>query len=168
MKNKKLFAIWIALLIGGASTITVVAQTDLNTRKAVYFTGAKTDAIDLKNDVYVASGAKLNLSAELRTSCDNNVCEFNVGVIAIKSGSGPVSTEIEVRTGEGTFSKQVAFGASETAKHVVLPVKLKLGKNQVSVSIDPKKISTEPDEGNNSFSATVMVNWKRANPGYKN
>ena len=168
MKNKKLFAICIALLIAGSATIGVVAQTDLNTRKAVYFTGAKTDAIDLKNDVYVASGATLNLSAELRTSCDNNVCEFNVGLIAMKSGSGAVSTEVEVQTGSGTFSKQVAFGASETSKQVILPIKLKLGKNQIKVSIDGKNTITEGDESNNSFSATVMVNWKRANPGSKN
>jgi subtilase family serine protease len=36
------------------------------------------------------------------------------------------------------------------------------------VTIDPNNKTGETDEANNSFSGTVMVSWKRANPGNKN
>jgi hypothetical protein len=147
-----------------------IGQTDLNTRKALYFTGLKTDAIDLKNDVYVASGSTLNLSAELRVSCEQNECIFNVGVIATRTGSGALSTDLTVQVAKSgeKFTKTIDFAANETTKHVILPVKLNLGKNQLSVTIDPNKTTAESDEANNSFSGTVMVSWKRENPGEKN
>jgi hypothetical protein len=75
------------LLFLCVATTESYAQTDLNTRKALYFTGTKTDSIDLKSDVYVANGATVSLSAELRTSCDHSVCEFNVAVIATRTGT---------------------------------------------------------------------------------
>lgn len=153
-----------------AGAVTAQAQTDLNTRKALYFTGAKTNAIDLKNDVYVANGATLNLSAELRVSCKQNECVFYVGIIATRTGTGVLSTDVEIQVAKSgeKFTKTVEFAANEKSKHVILPVKLNLGKNQLSVRIDPNKTTAETDETNNSFSGTVMVSWKRANPGNKN
>ncbi|HKP68394.1 MAG TPA: hypothetical protein VJV05_03855 [Pyrinomonadaceae bacterium] len=157
------------LVVVATATFAVVAtnaQTNLNTRKALYFTATKTTSIDLKNDVYVAAGATLHLSAELRTTCDNNICEFNTGVIATRSGTGPVSTSIRVQANGETFTKAITFAATETSKEVILPIKLKLGKNQIVVAIDPDNSTQETDE-NNSFSGTVMVSWKRSNPGNK-
>ena len=163
-------SIFLIVLVVASGVITASAQTDLNTRKAMYFTGAKTNAIDLAKDVYVAGGSTLSLSAELRTTCDNNVCEFNVGVIAFRGGGGALTTNVSVqveKSGE-TFTKTVSFGPSEITKQVIFPIKLKLGKNQVTVTIDPTNKTVESDENNNSFSGTVMVSWKRANPGAKN
>ena len=171
MNTKQFFSLFAgAMLIALAGALTANAQTDLTTRQALYFTGSKTASIDLKNDVYVASGSTLSLSAELRTSCDNNVCEFNVGLIAMRSGGGSAqSVDIVVQTDKGESStKTIAFGASETTKQVILPLKLRLGKNNVTVTIDPNKAIAESNENNNSFSGTVMVSWKRANPGNKN
>ena len=146
------------------------AQTDLNTRKALYFTGAKTDSIDLKKDVYVGNGATLQLSAELRVTCDNNECVFNVGVIATRTGTGALSTDVVMQVAKSgeKFTKTVDFAADEKSKQVIFPVKLLLGKNQFTVTIDANQQTAETDETNNSFSGTVMVSWKRANPGNKN
>ena len=171
MQMRKHFAMAAGLLVMVfAGAVIAQAQTDLNTRKALYFTGTKTDAIDLKNDVYVGNGATLSLSAELRVSCEQNECVFNVGIIATRTGTGPLSTDVEVqlaKSGE-KFAKTFEFAANEKSKYVILPVKLALGKNQLSVTIDPNKTTAETDETNNSFSGTVMVSWKRANPGNKN
>ena len=164
--TKKLSGLLTITAIAIFAATAVNAQTDVNTRKALYFTATKTSSIDLKNDIYVAAGATLNLSAELRTSCDHSVCVFNVGVIAVRSGTGAMSTTIHIQANGETFTKAVSFATSETSKQVVLPIKLKLGKNLVTVSIDPDNSIPESDE-NNSFSATVMVNWRRANPGDK-
>lgn len=171
MQIKKHFGMGASLLVMVlAGAVFVQAQTDLNTRKALYFTGAKTDAIDLKNDVYVANGATLSLSAELRVSCEQNECVFNVGIIATRTGTGVLSTDVEIQVAKSgeKFTQAVEFAANEKSKHVILPVKLNLGKNQLSVRIDPNKTIAETDETNNSFSGTVMVSWKRANPGNKN
>ena len=170
MKNNKVLFLSATLLLMFCAGTATQAQTDLNTRKALYFTGLKTDAIDLKNDVYVANGATLNLSAELRVSCEQNECVFNVGIIATRTGTGALSTDVVVQVAKSgeKFTKTFDFAANEKSKQVILPIKLNLGKNQLSVTIDPNKTTAETDEANNSFSGTVMVNWKRLNPGNKN
>ncbi len=97
-------------------------------------------------------------------------CEFNVGVIATRTGTGALSTDVQVQLEKNgaTFTKTVNFGPTEMTKQVIFPVNLKLGKNQLTVTIDPSNKTAETDEANNSFSGTVMVSWKRANPGDKN
>ena len=166
--NKTIINIFTMLVLALTAVVTANAQTDLNMRKAIYFTGTKTTAIDLAKDIYMVPGTALHLSAELRTTCDHNVCEFNVGIIAARSGAGAISTQIRIQTDDATYSKDVVFGAAETSKQVILPIKLKLGNNKLTVTIDPQKATTETDETNNSFSGIVMVSWKRANPGEKN
>jgi subtilase family serine protease len=136
----------------------------------LYFTGTKADSIDLKNDVYVAGGGKLNLSAELRVSCEQNECIFNVGVIATRTGTAAVSTDVTIQVAKSgeKFTKTVNFAVNEKFKEVIMPIKLTLGKNQLVVTIDGNKTTTESDETNNSFAGTVMVNWKQDNPANKN
>jgi hypothetical protein len=167
MKSNGILIVSASLLLMFCAATASHAQTDLNTRKALYFTGLKTDAIDLKNDVYVASGATLHLSAELRVSCEQNECIFNVGVIATRSGTGFLSTDVTVQVAKSgeKFTKTVEFAANEKFKEVILPVKLMLGKNQLLVAIDANKTTTETDEANNSFSGTVMVSWKQLKSG---
>ena len=170
MRKNYVLASMAGLLFLCVATTESYAQTDLNTRKALYFTGTKTDSIDLKSDVYVANGATVSLSAELRTSCDHSVCEFNVAVIATRTGTGPQSTDVVVQTGKNgeKFLKTFEFATGQKSKEVIFPIKLSLGKNQFTVTIDPNNKTGETDEANNSFSGTVMVSWKRANPGNKN
>ena len=168
MKIQKLSMMLIGVLLLAGAVVSASAQTDLNTRKAVYFTGAKTNAIDLSKDVYASGGSTIHISAELRTSCNNNVCEFNVGVIATKTGSGAAATSVSLAAHGETFTKSFTFGASETSKQIIFPVKLKLGKNNIAVKIDPANQITETNENNNGFSTTVMVSWKQDNPDNKN
>ena len=157
MRTNRLITMSICILFLGYAAISSPAQIDLNTRKAVYFTGAKTDSIDLKNDVYVASVGPVKISNQL-ANCDKNSCKYNVGIIAIRTGTGPLSTDVVINVDKlGSFTKSVAFAANEKIKQVVLPIKLAIGKNQLTLVIDPNRKTTETDESNNRFSGTVIV-----------
>lgn len=155
----------------GAAPATPKGQTDLSMREALYFTGTKTETIDLKNDPYAAKGATFNLSTELAKSCVKDVCEFNVGAIGFRSG--PMSTalstygyiSLEDSSGAGNT---IYFAPSAASKQLVVPVKLKMGKNRITVTIDPYKKTAETNEGNNSFSVDVIVNRRGNNPNVKN
>ncbi|MCA1636124.1 MAG: hypothetical protein LC785_16140 [Acidobacteria bacterium] len=136
------------------------AQTDLSMRLALYFTGAKTDKIDLKNDKYVAAGGTMELNKSQATNCDGNTCEFNIGFIASRSGnvSGELSTYglLQVEKG-GLVGNTVYFADREKSKQGVLPLKLKMGMNKVTFTIDPYKKAAEASEANNSFSVNFNV-----------
>ena len=93
-----------------------------------------------------------------------------MGVIATRTGTGALSTDVVLQVAKSgeKFTKTIDFAANEKSKQIIFPVKLMLGKNQFTVTIDPDKQTAETDETNNSFSGTVMVSWKRPNPGNKN
>ena len=154
----------LALLGAGAS---IQAQTDLSMREALYFTGSKANSIDLANDRYAAKGSTTNLSTDMAKSCDKSVCEFNVGFIGFRSGNvtpalssyGLISVE-----GFGLAGNTVYFAGSETTKSVVVPVKLKLGQNRLTFTIDPYKKTRETNETNNTFTVDVIVSGRRAGP----
>src|SRR5215211_1961764 len=134
MNTNRIFSVVVCLLFLGYAVIPSQAQTDLNTRKAVYFTGVKTDSIDLKKDVYVASSATLNITTALAKSCVNKVCEMNVGIIAMRTGTEPLSTDVVINVDKaGTFTKAVEFAANEKSKQVVFPIKLAIGRNQLTL-----------------------------------
>ena len=160
-----LFTIAIAIFV---TSVSIHAQTDLSMREALYFTGGKSDAIDLQNDKYAAKGSTLNLTAELAKSCDKNTCEFNVGFIGFRSGNlAPALSSyglISVEKG-GLAGNTVYFAASETTKSVVVPVKLKVGMNKLTFSIDPYKKTRETNESNNTFSVNVILNGRRGDTG---
>src|SRR5215204_5969083 len=119
MNINRIIAAIACLLFLGYAAIPSQAQIDLNTRKAVYFTGAKTDGIDLKKDVYVARSATLNITTALAKSCVSKVCEVNVGIIAIRTGTGSLSTDVVINVDKGgTFTKAVEFAANEKSKQV--------------------------------------------------
>jgi len=159
MNTNRIISVVACLLSLGYAAISSQAQTDLNTRKAVYFTGAKNDSIDLKNDVYVGSGTTLTISYQLGTGCDKNVCKYNVGIIAIRTGTGAQSTDVVIHVDKGgSFTKTIEFAPNEKIKQVIFPIKLALGKNQLTVAIDPNNKTAETDESNNRFAGTVMVN----------
>jgi len=158
MNINRIIAAIACLLFLGYAAIPSQAQIDLNTRKAVYFTGAKTDSIDLKNDVYVAGSATLSLSNALASGCEQQICKFNVGIIATRTGTGVLLTDVVINVDKtGSFTKSVEFAADEKSKHVVFPIKLATGKNQLTLMIDPNHRTAETDESNNRFAGTVSV-----------
>ena len=140
---------------------SVQAQTDLSMREAIYFTGSKSDSIDLAKDKYVAKESTINVNSDLAKSCDKTGCEFNVGIIGTRSGSlaSQLSTyglfSIE---GSGLVGNTILFGASQATRTHVLPVKLKFGQNRLTFTIDPYKKTRESNEANNTFSVNVVVN----------
>ncbi len=158
MKNQiRLIAVALAIL--GAS-ISIQAQSDLSMREALYFTGAKTEAIDLKNDKYVAKGSTLKVSADLAKSCDKNTCEFNVGFIGFRSGNTSAALMtygLITVDGGGLFGNEMYFAPSATTKQTIVPVKLKMGQNKLTFAIDPYKKTAETNERNNTFSVNVIV-----------
>lgn len=168
MKNQITF-IALAIAIFGTS-LSIPAQTDLSMREALYFTGSNGSTIDLKNDKYVYKSGILTVSGATAKSCVQNTCEFNVGFIGFRSGNmaaalssyGLISVE-----GSGLVGNTVYFAASEATKQGVLPVKLKMGTNKITFTIDPYKKTAETNERNNTFSVTVIVSGRRGNAGQK-
>jgi len=133
---------------------------DLSMRDALYFTGAKTDKIDLKNDKYVTGGGTMELKKSQATNCEGNTCDFNIGFIAFRSGNvnGELSSYglLQVEKG-GLVGNTVYFASGEKTKQGVLPLKLKMGMNKVTFTIDPYKKTAESNEDNNSFTVNFRV-----------
>ena len=155
---KKLIAS-LTLILG--ICVSTYAQTDLSMREALYFTGANSESINLAKDVYVAKGATLNISTALAKSCDKTTCEFNIGFIGFRSpkADSVLSTYALISTdGGGMTGNTVVFAATETTKQGVFPVKLKMGRNRLTFTIDPYKKIRESNEANNTFTVNVIVN----------
>ena len=134
------------------------ALFDLTARSALYFTGTKTDRINTKNDKYVAGGGSLTVTRESAASCEGNTCVFNVGFFASRSGNvtGALSTYAAIQVEKvGLVGNTISFADQEKSKQGVLPVKLNMGVNKLTFTIDPYKKISETDETNNSFSVTV-------------
>ena len=162
MKSKIyiLVGLFALLFISGTSINAQQAQTDLSMRTALYFTGAKADKIDLAKDTYVAQDATMELKKSQATSCDSNYCEFNIGFIGLREGSsaGSLSTYGLFEVDNGTMvGNTVYFASREKTKQGIHAVKLKMGMNKVTFTIDPYKKIGETDENNNSFSANFKV-----------
>ncbi len=143
------------------SVVSSYGQTDLSMRDALYFTGAKTDKIDLKNDKYVVKGGTMELKKSQAISCEGNTCDFNIGFIGFRSGNvnGELSTYglLQVGNAESLSGNTVYFASGEKTKQVVLPLKLKMGMNKVTFTIDPYKKTAESNEDNNSFTVNFKV-----------
>ena len=69
------------------SAVSGYAQTDLSMRNALYFTGAKTNSIDLKKDKYVVKGGTMELKKSQAATCEGDTCDFNIGFIGFRSGN---------------------------------------------------------------------------------
>ena len=144
----------------GNTGTTESNSVDLSMRVALYFTGAKTNKIDLKNDKYVARDGTMELNKSQATNCDGNTCQFNIGFIASRTGNtnGALSTYglLQVENG-GLVGNTIYFADKETIKQGVLPLKLKVGMNKVTFTIDPYKKTAESSEDNNSFSVNFHI-----------
>jgi hypothetical protein len=173
MKNKFYVLVGVFAFVF-TGTVSASAQTDLSMRVALYFTGAKTDKIDLKNDKYVAKDGTMELNKSQAKTCDGNTCEFNIGFIAFRSGNvnGDMSTYGLFQIGnEEMVGNTVSFVDQEKTKQGILSLKLKMGMNKVTFTVDPYKKTAETNEENNSFSvnfnvtpAMIVIPGKKINP----
>src|SRR5215218_10698581 len=102
-----------------AAAPAVFSQTDLSMREALYFTGSKTSEIDLKNDPYAFKGGTMKLKATDGANCAGGFCEFNIGFIASRSGSGNNALSsyglLRVDSG-GLVGNTVYFAPNQTVK----------------------------------------------------
>jgi hypothetical protein len=161
----KFYAVGV-LAISLLSTVHAFGQrtgTDLTMRRALYFTGAKADKIDLKNDKYVAENGSITVSQSSATKCEDGGCYFNVGFIAFRNpATGALSTYALIQNSMGGLAgHEVAFTDKAATRQRVLPVKLAIGaQNKLTFQIDPHKKMAESNENNNSFSVTVIVDGK--------
>ena len=137
-------------------------RTDLTMRRALYFTGARTDKIDLKSDRYVAENGTMTLRQSAATKCEDGGCYFNLGFIAFRepASASALSTYGLIQAAGNLVGNTVYFAANEKVKQGVFPVKLALGANKVTFQIDPYKKTSEWNENNNSFSVTIIVEGK--------
>lgn len=162
MKRKTyvIISLFTLLLAGATISHAQGSQPDLSMRAALYFTGANAADIDLAKDKYVAKDSTMELKKSQASSCDDSGCVFNIGFIAFRTGfvRAPLSTYglFTVENG-GMVGNTVYFAVGETSKNGIHAVKLKMGVNKVTFTIDPYKKTTETDENNNSFSANFKV-----------
>ena len=162
MKNKSniLLGLFAILFLLGTSAGAQQPLPDLSMRMALYFTGTKADKIDLATDKFVVAGATMQLKKSQGKNCDDNGCTFNIGFIATRSGytRGELST-YGLFTVEGVemVGNTVFFGWPDKSKQGVHALKLKMGMNKVTFTIDPYQKTAETDENNNSFSASFNV-----------
>jgi hypothetical protein len=164
MKNKLyvsigLFALALAL-VGAVSINAQTSKLDLSMRTALYFTGAKADKIDRTNDKYVNKDGTMELHCQA-ANWDGTYCEFNIGFVAFAEragGIGEVSTYALFTVDNGSsVGNTVYFADKEQIKNGVHKVKLKMGMNKVTFTIDPYEKTAEVSEDNNSFSVNFKV-----------
>jgi len=129
-------------------------KTDLSLRRALYFTGAKPNKIDVKNDKYVAAGGTITVKKSDAVSCNYESCSFNVGLIAFRDpANGELSTYGEMKKSDGGISGNgIYFADKQKVTQLVVPLMLTPGsKTKVTCLIDPENKTAETDENNNSF-----------------
>lgn len=174
MKNKLyvLVTLFALVFIGAVSIHAQSSQPDLSMRTALYFTGANTQKIDRAKDKYVNKDGTMELMKSQATSCDDNYCDFNIGFIAFAEragGNGELSTYALFTVGdnESLAGNTVYFADKEQIKEGIHSVKLKMGMNKVTFTIDPYKKTAESNEDNNSFSVNFNVKAPIRIPGKK-
>ncbi len=163
MKNKLYVSIGLLALalVGAMSVNAQPSKLDLSVRTALYFTGAKADSWDK----YVVKDGTMGLTTSQATSCDGTYCEFNIGFISWAEradGIGKVSTYALFIVDNGSMvGNELYFADKEVIKKGIHAVKLKIGMNKVTFTIDPYEKTAETDENNNSFSVNFNVTKPR-------
>jgi len=161
MKTRFTVALFSAFALFQLLSLSAEGQrvaTDLSMRRALYFTGAKTDKIDTKNDLYVAEGGSMTLTKSQAASCDATGCVFNLGFLTFKQPAGVAMNTyglIQVENGK-YVGNTIHFADKATVREAVHPVKLAIGTNKLTVKIDPYGKTPETDENNNSFTVTIV------------
>nr|MDQ3804983.1 hypothetical protein [Acidobacteriota bacterium] len=99
------------------------------------------------------------LSKSEALECAGDHCTFNLGFFVQRSGGEGALTSFAQVGGPSlaNVGNSVVFDAGVRSRDFVVPVKLKVGENNIRVSIDPFDKTPETNEGNNSFTVTVTV-----------
>ena len=148
-----------ALLLLAATAHGQKPETDLTVRRALYFTGARTDAIDTKNDSRITEGGLMVLKKSDGANCTPQGCSFNFGFFVMRSPAAEgLHTDAMVQAVGGNPSDRAFdFKEREAVREVVVPVRLRPGATKLTVRVDPFNNTHEKDEANNHFSVTVVV-----------
>jgi hypothetical protein len=113
----------------------------------------------------VGPGKVLSLTQNVATKCEpDGGCYFNLGVVVWRTLNGNETTDGELST-YGYFSlpdfsgtgNTIIFHDGEGVVQFIVPVKLKLGDNKVTFTVDPYKKTPEANEGNNAVTVTIRV-----------
>ena len=138
--------------------------TDLSVRRALYFTGAKTDKIDTRaaakgGDPYVVENGSMTLTKSQATKCETGGCYFNFGFIVMrKPATGALDTYGLIQiAGGGLVGNELHFDDKVGSHQHLLPVKLSNCVHKLTITIDPYAKTPESDENNNSFTVTIVI-----------
>lgn len=160
MKTRLSMIVGVTALLLLSASLAYGQETDLSMRRALYFTGPKTLQIDLKNDRYATETKVMSLKKSEATSCQGDQCTFNLGFILVrKPATGVLKPFVGLKTNVtgDHLGNSVNFSDKESIRQGVLPLKLAVGKNQVTVELDPGNKIPQTDEKNNTFSVWITV-----------
>jgi hypothetical protein len=159
MKNKVFNLIAICALCMFASFAAFAqTRTDLQLRRALYFTGNEPGDIDLKNDKYVAENGVMNLKKSEAFKTEGAYFYFYFGFIAFREPAGlQFQTYVQYQSKLQTIGNTTTFLNNEKTRQGVFPLKLQMGRNVIKAVIDPFQKTAETDENNNSFTVTIVV-----------
>jgi hypothetical protein len=131
---------------------------DLSMRLALYINGTETQKVN-KQAKYVGAGKTITLKKSEALSCEGDRCTFNLAFFVFRNGAtGELSTYALI-SGEtlGSVGNSLTFPSGATTKDMVLPGKLIVGVNKLTVTVDPYKKLAETNENNNQFEVTIIV-----------
>ncbi len=141
-----------------ATVVSAQPRTDLQLRRALYFTGNNPSAIDMKNDKYVAENGVMNIKKSEAFKTEGAYFYFYLGFIAFRDPAGPqFQTYVQYQSKLQSIGNTTTFLNNEKSRQGVFPLKLQTGRNVIKVVIDPFQKTTETDENNNSFTVTIVV-----------
>ncbi|MGI8638887.1 MAG: hypothetical protein ACR2MG_02920 [Pyrinomonadaceae bacterium] len=164
MKNKFYVLVSVFVL---ASAVSAQGKPDLSigpfqTGAGLYFTGTQTKTFDISNKKkFVAQGGTLQLSKSEATICEGDTCVFNIGFVVQRYGGNEnleLSTYGLFQVGKGGLvGNTITFPKVSNLRTGILPLKLMVGTNKVTFTIDPYQKTPESNENNNSLSVTINV-----------
>jgi hypothetical protein len=181
MKNKFYIAATTTILILICAIFTGAQNVDLSVRQAVFFTGTNTASVNPAEQANQYSSPvyhpgiphknpdilKINTGQAISCEKNSSTCTYNLGVLVWRDMSKAASKE-PLKT-YGQFTKpdgsivgntiQFTYDGNSKleTKEVIFPVKLALGKQQVTFTIDPENKIAEVDEKNNSVTVFFDV-----------
>ncbi len=130
---------------------------DLSLRQALYNNGTNTQKVNTQAR-YVAAGKTITLKKSEAVSCEGDRCTFNLGFFVFRNGAqGELSTYAIIDGEIAIVGNSLSFQQGATTQSLVLPCKLKVGVNKLTVTVDPYKKTAETNENNNQFEVTIIV-----------
>jgi hypothetical protein len=130
---------------------------DLSMRQALYNNGAETQKVNTQAR-YVAAGKTITLKKSEALSCEGDHCTFNLGFFVFRNGAqGELSTYAIIDGEIAIVGNSLSFQQGATTQSMILPCKLKVGVNKLTVTVDPYKKTAETNENNNQFEVTVIL-----------